>query len=175
MSYTVRHQDQKMPQQLKRIPPKFPIRALLPRPDDSLPKTCTSTITQGFLASPLEWLIALATSRPFPKPNDGCMECIDRHLLAYIGKRIKLADHHGEGTITAVDHFENDEVIMKVEGDEVQTIDHIAYLAIPRDKVSLNLFDEIRYRLTIPDGNAFKGDHIWVEREQIATMMVTGD
>ncbi|KAK7688524.1 hypothetical protein QCA50_008062 [Cerrena zonata] len=150
---------------LRTVPPQYPTRAMIIRPDPKLPKYCSSSIWLGLLYSPCRWLLALFTSKPFPKPNDGCTTCVDRNLLYYKGKTIRMNNSFGTGTITAIHHFQNEEAILTVEGPKVNTTGNVAYVATPRDHVTLNLVDEIRFRLTPKNDNVYRGDYIWVERE----------
>ncbi|KAK7692655.1 hypothetical protein QCA50_004288 [Cerrena zonata] len=154
------------------VSPTLPVRALLIRPNVNLPDTCTSHIIYGLFTNPIAWITAIFSSRPFPKPNDGCKFCVDRDLIYYKGKMIRLAGNWGKGRITNIDHFQRDVVIARVEGRDIRTPDHIAYVAIPYDHISLSFVDEIRYRLTKHGEDVYRGDHIWIDRESRDTLMV---
>lgn len=149
------------------IPPSFPVRALIPRPDTKLPKQCSNTIWSGLLCAPLQWFQALISLYPFPKRNDGCRHCADCKFTYHVGKAVRLANQLGTGTITMVNHFQNDEVIFKVEGPDVRAMGNVAYVVAPRNKASLSFIDELRFRLTPSDDKVFRGDYIWVERENL--------
>ncbi|KAK7689741.1 hypothetical protein QCA50_006380 [Cerrena zonata] len=130
------------------VSPSLPVRALLVCPNDGLPDTCSSHVIYGLFTDPITWIAAIFSSRLFPKPSNGCKTCVDRELIYYKGKMIKLAGNWGKGKITHIDHFQHDVVIVKVEGKDVRTFNHIAYVAVPYSNISLSYVDKIRYRFT---------------------------